>query len=254
MFIYNISQLIRYNVHIGHYKWNSDYRITYFFLGLRNFIYIINLYYTLYTLKSVIYNFYNLGILDQRILVVNNINFPVSSELYNNECIGKERIWYLNRKWTGGLLTNQKELSHYNEKLFLKFYNMGSGSLLPSFVFVSNIEMSSSCIYEAIALNIANASLFDTDLGVYGILYKLCSNDDSFAAMTLFSRILLKAYIKSVFDKKKVLSIQALVNNNNKVGKRLERWKGKGDFVRDLIERRERLLKFKRRESRLNKA
>lgn len=202
MFVYSIRQLINYNVHIGHYKWVSDFRISYFFLGLRNFIYIINLYFTLYTLKSVIYNLYNLGLINQRILIVNNVNYPISS-MYND--IEKNRLWYVSKKWIGGLLTNQRDLYVYNEKLFSKFYDVGFSSLLPSFIFVSNIEMTSSCIYEAIILKISNSSLFDTNLGLYGIFYKLCSNDDNFAIMMLFSRILLKTYLKSIYDKTKLL-------------------------------------------------
>lgn len=202
MFVYSIRQLIKYNVHLGHFKWISDNRVSYFFLGLRNCLYIINLYCTLYILKCFIYNVYNLGLIDQRVLVVNNVHFDWSS-LYSK--IVQNRLWFVNKRWTGGLLTNQKNLYIYNEKLFLNFYKAGYSSLLPSLVFVSNIEMSSSCIYEAIILNISNGSLFDTNLGFYGIFYKLCSNDDSFSVMLLFSRILSKTYLKSFYDKIKIL-------------------------------------------------
>lgn len=213
MFIYSIRQLLKSNVHLGHYKWNSDYRLTYFFLGLRNSIYIINLYHSLYILKCLIYNIYNLGLLNQRILIVNNVNFKILRISDNFE---KNRIWYLSKKWIGGLLTNQRNLYIYNEKLFLKFYNVGYGSLLPSLAFIANIEKSSSSIFEAIILNIANASLFDTNLGFYGIFYKLCSNDDSYSVMMLFSRILLKTYIKSIYDKVKVLIKKSIKKQRKK--------------------------------------
>jgi len=93
----------------------------------------------------------------------------------------------------------------YNEKLFKRKYRVNYKTILPSFVFVSNVENSSSCVFEAIVLKIPNSSLFDTNLGFYGILYKLASNDENFIVMSLFSKILAKIYVKSVFDKKKEL-------------------------------------------------
>lgn len=201
MIIYTIKQLIKSNVHLGHYKWESDYKLVYFLLGIRNSIHIINIYNTLYILKCLLYNIYNLGLINQRVLVVNNVNFPLKSKA---DELNKKRIWYLSKKWVGGLLTNQRDLYVYNEKLFLRYYKTGFRALLPSLVFVSNIEKSSSCIYEAIVLNILNSSLFDTNLGLYGIFYKLCSNDDNYGVMVLFSKILVKTYIKSIYDKAKI--------------------------------------------------
>lgn len=202
MIIYTLKQLIKNNVHLGHYVWECDYRLIFFLLGVRNSIHIINIYNTLYMLKCLIYTIYNLGLINQRVLLVNNINYNIPSLLNK---FNKKKLWYLNDKWTGGILTNQKHIYVYNEKLFYKYYNLGYKSILPSFVFVSNIENSSSCIFEAIILNILNSSLFDTNLGFYGILYKLCSNDDNFVIMSLFTKILAKTYIKSIYDKKKVL-------------------------------------------------
>jgi len=91
----------------------------------------------------------------------------------------------------------------YNEKLFKQKYNIKYKTILPSFVFASSLENTGSCVFEAIILRIPNSSLFDTNLGFYGILYKLASNDENFMVMTLFSKILAKTYVKSIFDKKK---------------------------------------------------
>jgi hypothetical protein len=114
--------------------------------------------------------------------------------------------------------------------------------LLPSLVFVSNIEKSSSCIYEAIILNIANSSLFDTNLGLYGIFYKLCSNDDNFGVMTLFSKLLVKTYLKSIYDKTKIwikttlslkTRIRAKRNAKIKISKRLKKKLKKPNFLKN---------------------
>ena len=202
MIIFTIKTLIKYNVHIGHYKWECDYRLSYLLLGIRNSIHIINIYNTIYVLKRILYIIYNLGVINQRILIVNNINFKLKSFLDN---LNKNKIWYINRKWIGGLLTNQKHLYTFNEKIFKQYYDVGYKSILPSFIFTSNMENSGSCLFESMILNIPNSSLIDSNMGFYGVMYKLSSNDDNFIVMNLFSKIIAKIYIKSIFDRKKNL-------------------------------------------------
>lgn len=195
MLSYILKELVRYNVHLGHYYWECNNLLGYFLLGTRNLINIINIYNTIYNLRKILYIVFNLGIIKQRILLTNNIHYPIKSYLHK---INKDLI-YINKKWTGGLLTNQKELYIYNKDLFYKFYDLGYRSILPAFVFVTNIENNSSCIFEAMILNIINSSLFDTNLNYYGIFYKICSNDENFAIMMFFVRIIAKIYIKGSY-------------------------------------------------------
>lgn len=195
MLSYILKELVRYNVHLGHYYWECNNLLGYFLLGTRNLINIINVYNTIYNLKKILYIVFNLGIIKQRILLTNNIHYPIKSYLHK---LNKDLI-YINKKWTGGLLTNQKELYIYNKELFYKFYDLGYRSILPAFVFVTNIENNSSCIFEAMILNIINSSLFDTNLNYYGIFYKICSNDENFAIMMFFIRIIAKVYIKGAY-------------------------------------------------------
>ena len=195
--IYTIKQFIKSGVHLGHYKWECDYRLSYFLLGMRNFVHIINLYYTLFILRQGLYIAYNVCLLNQRILVANNVGYKLSVSF---EKINKEQLWYINNKWISGLLSNQKEILLNNEKLFLKFYNLGYNSLLPAYVFASNIKQTSSCIFESIILNIPCSSLIDSNIGFYGIFYGIPSNDDNFVTIYLFSRLFLKIYLKSIYD------------------------------------------------------
>jgi len=214
MLSYALRELVRYNVHIGHYYWECDFRLDYFLIGYRNLIHIINLFNTIYNLKKILFIIYNLGLTKQRILLVNNINYELKSNLHK---LNKNKLWYINNKWIGGLLTNQKHIYIYNEKLFKKYYEVGYKSILPSFVFSSNIENNGSSVFEASILNIVNSSLFDSNLGFYGILYKIPSNDDNFAIMFFFIKILAKIYIKSIYwNIKKLIATKDFIKAKKK--------------------------------------
>ena len=207
--IYTIKQFIKSGVHLGHYKWECDYRLSYFLLGIRNSIHIINLYYTLFILKKALYISYNMSILNQKILVVNNVGYNLD---LNFEKIDQKFLWFINNKWISGLLSNQKEIFLNNENLFLKFYNLGSNSLLPSYVFGSNIQSTSSCIFESIVLNIPCSALIDSNIGYYGIFYGIPSNDDNFVSIYLFTRLFIKMYLKAVYDNINSLKIKKNIN------------------------------------------
>ena len=214
--IYTIKQFIKSGVHLGHYKWECDYRLSYFLLGVRNFIHIINLYYTLFILKQGLYIAYNACILHQRLLVANNVGYKLSVTF---EKINKEQLWYINNKWISGLLSNQKEILSNNEKLFLKFYNLGYKALLPGYVFASNIRQTSSCIFESVILNIPCSALIDSNIGFYGIFYGIPSNDDNFVTIYLFSRLFMKIYLKSIFDNINNLKISYEKEKINKLAR-----------------------------------
>lgn len=210
--IYTIKQFIKSGVHLGHYKWECDYRLSYFLLGLRNSIHIINLYYTLFILKKALYIAYNMCILNQKILVVNNVGYKLN---LNFDKISQKRLWFINNKWIGGLLSNQKEIFFNNEKLFLQFYNLGYNSLLPAYVFTSNINNTGSCIFESIILNIPCSTLIDSNIGYYGIFYGIPSNDDNFVSIYLFTRLFIKIYLKGIYDNINSLRINNSINRKN---------------------------------------
>jgi ribosomal protein S2 len=94
----------------------------------------------------------------------------------------------------------------------LKFYNLGYNSLLPSYVFASNIKQTSSCIFEAITLNIPCSTLVDSNIGHYGIFYGIPSNDDNFVTIYLFTRLFVKIYLKSIYDNIKNLKLSIKQN------------------------------------------
>ncbi len=195
--LYTIKQFIKNGVHMGHYKWECDYRLSYFLLGMRNSIHIINLYYTLFILKQALYVSYNICLLGQKLLVVNDFGYPIGTDFKD---IKIKQLWYINNKWIGGALSNQREIFLNNDKLYLKFYGLGYNSLLPSYVFASNVKETKSCIFEAIVLNIPCSTLMDSNMGLYGIFYGIPSNDDNFVSAYLFTKLFIKMYLKSIFD------------------------------------------------------
>lgn len=207
--IYTIKQFIKSGVHLGHYKWECDYRLSYFLLGMRNSIHIINLYYTLFILKKSLYIAYNMCILNQKILIVNNAGYKLK---LNFNKINQKYMWFINNKWISGLLSNQKEIFFNNEKIFLKFYNLGYNSLLPGYVFASNVNNTSSCIFESIVLNIPCSALIDSNMGYYGIFYGIPSNDDNFVSIYLFTRLFIKMYLKAIYDNINSLKIKKKLN------------------------------------------
>jgi len=201
-------------VHIGHYYWEINSVQGYMVMGIRNLISIINIYNTIYSLKRVLFIIYNLSARKQRILLANNINYEINRNFLH--ILDKNKLWYIDNNWTGGLLTNQKHIYVYNEKLFKKYYKIGYKSILPSFVFSSNIETNKSSIFEAMVLNIVNSSLYDSNLNFYGILYKIPSNDDNFVIMIFFVKILAKIYIRSMYENiKKVIQLKDLKSLKN---------------------------------------
>lgn len=210
--IYTIKQFIKSGVHLGHYKWECDYRLSYFLLGLRNSIHIINLYYTLFILKKALYIAYNMCILNQKLLVVNNASYKLD---LNFNKINQKRLWFINNKWKGGLLSNQKEIFFNNEKLYLQHYDLGYNALLPAYVFSSNIKNTSSCIFESILLNIPCSALIDSNIGFYGIFYGIPSNDDNFVSIYLFTRLFIKIYFKSIYDNINSLKINSKLNKKD---------------------------------------
>ena len=98
--LYTIKQFIKYGVHLGHYKWECDYRLSYYLLGVRNSIHILNLYYTLFILKQALYITYNVCLLGQKLLVANNANYKLKSIFEDiNKVVNQNQLWYINNKW-----------------------------------------------------------------------------------------------------------------------------------------------------------
>ena len=197
MINYNFKQLIKKGVHLGHYKWESDYKLSFFLLGLRNSLHIININYTIYVLRRVLHIVYNVSKLSQKILIVNNNSY---NTLFNKKFFSHKPFLYVNKKWKGGLLTNHKNIRKYNFKLFNNYLSLKNMYILPSFIFVSNYNETNSSIYESIILNIPTSSLIDTDNTLYGIHYGIPSNNQSIITKNFFNLLFIKTSLEALCD------------------------------------------------------
>lgn len=195
MINYNFKQLIKKGVHLGHYKWECDYKISFFLLGLRNSLHIINLNYTMYLLRRVLYVVYNISKLNQKILLINNNEHNI---LFNNFKKHQNYFLYINSKWKGGLLTNHKHIRKYNLKLLKLFPSLQNMHILPSFIFVSNFKETSSSIFESIILNIPTSGLINSTSILYGIHYGIPSNNESIISKNLFNILLIKTTLEAL--------------------------------------------------------
>lgn len=202
MINFNIKQLIQKGVHLGHYKWECDYKISYYLLGLRNFLHILNINYTIYILKRILYLVYYISKLNQKILLINN-NFynNLINKFYNYD----KNFCLLNYKWKGGLLTNQKNIRKYNIKLLKNYKNLKKMELLPSFIFISNINKNLVSVYESILLNIPTSALINSNLNLYGIHYPIPANNESIITINFFNLLLIKSCLESI--NKNIISI-----------------------------------------------
>lgn len=202
MINFNIKQLIQKGVHLGHYKWECDYKVSYYLLGLRNFLHILNLNYTIYILKRVLYIVYYISKLNQKILIINNNSYNILINKFFNYNIN---FYLLNNKWKGGLLTNQKNIRKYNFKLLTNYKNLKKMELLPSFIFVSNINKNFVSIYESILLNIPTSALVNSNFNLYGIHYPIFANNESIISINFFNLLLIKSCLESI--NKNIISI-----------------------------------------------
>lgn len=197
-----IQRLLDCGMQWGHWKWECDYRLSCFLLGLRNYIHIINLFYTLFILKQALYVTYNMCISHQKILVANDIGYKFDMTF---EKIDVKYLWYLNDNWICGLLSNQKGIFLNNYQMFVNTYGEGYSCLLPSYVFASNVKETKSCVFEAMLLGIPNSALIDSNMGDFGIFYGIPANDDNFVSIYMFTKLFIRTFFKGIYDNLKNL-------------------------------------------------
>ena len=127
-----LVQMLWANVHLGHRRKFLNVKIKPYLLGLRNDVYILNLFKTIYQLKLIMSIITNLISLRNKLLVIkdkDSFNFK-SSLIFKN-------VYFYDKKWIGGLLTNFKRIKY---GLKFKEENSSRGGLrrmkrFPSLVF-----------------------------------------------------------------------------------------------------------------------
>lgn len=222
MINYNFKQLVKKGVHLGHYQWDTDYKISFYLLGLRNNLHIININYTIYILKRVLHIIWNISKFNQKILLINNNG---CNTILDNYVKFYKRFLYVNNKWKGGLLTNHKNIRKYNFDLLNNYQSLQYMYILPAIVFASNFKETNSSLYESIILNIPTSGLLNSNTNLYGLHYGIPSNDNSLYTKNFFNLLLLKCSIESLNNN--IISIYKKVKINKLKKVKYRKWRKK---------------------------
>lgn len=201
------KQMINNSVHIGH-----DIRITlvansWFFKGKRQYIFIIDIMFTIWLFRWVI-NLYT-RILYKRgtILFVNNLNVMADLiELWAK----KSAQPFSNLKWYVGTLTNIKsliglfELMKFEKRKEKKYihntYGLMKMKRIPNALFLSSLGTSIKAKWEAMYLKLPCVGIIDTNVSSFGITLPLPGNDQSIDSLNYFYSCINKIIIIGKFS------------------------------------------------------
>lgn len=203
----NISQMVSSNVHLGHQKNFLDVKIKPFLLGYRSNIYILNLSYTLLQFKILIAFIINLISLRQKILIVKDRDY-----LNFRPLLAVRNVFYYDKKWTGGVLTNFKKVRNC-EKFKRKnttFNSLRIMRSMPSLTFFFDADLSHWALMETVNLEIPNAAIIDTNVNLLTYInYPIVGNNKAFESIFLYLHLIRNAALKG--RQKELLKILKLV-------------------------------------------
>lgn len=216
---FNLKNLIKIRLHLGHKNENLNTNLTSYIYGTRHNINIYNLdklwkpyrylFYSLVQNFSKRNNFFIIG---------TNKHLPMSSLLENilkeyPFSIDKQKSFYvsgyMDKKWISGLFTNWKIFSEFIQYLdnpqfkfkkkykFQKYFyylkgirNLYSMPIPDFFVFLDKNE---EALYELKQLQVPLIGLVDTDMNPKDFLYSFLSNNDSIENIEFFFDFLKEA-------------------------------------------------------------
>lgn len=198
-----LVQMLWANVHLGHRRKFLNVKIKPYLLGLRNDVYILNLFKTIYQLKLIMSIITNLISLRNKLLVIKDkdaFNFKVSLFFKN--------VYFYDKKWIGGLLTNFKRIKY---GLKFKEENSSRGGLrrmkrFPSLVFFFDVDLSFWAVAEASNLDLPIAAVIDSNINFLNIInYFVVGNNKSFESSYLYLNLLRNSVLKG--HQKEILKI-----------------------------------------------
>ncbi len=190
----SLLQLLVSNVHLGHTRKCSNSKIKPFLLGHRNDIYLLNVNYTLQQFKLLSTFLINIISLRQKFLIVkdrDSCQFKDSIKIKN--------VFYFDKKWIGGLLTNFKKIrnSEKFKREHVSFNSMAAMRYMPSCVFFFDVNLSHWALKESMNLEIPISAIVDSDVKyLNSINYPVVGNNKSFECLFLYSSLLKNSVIK----------------------------------------------------------
>lgn len=203
----NLKQMLVSNVHLGHTRKFLNVKIKPYLLGYRSNIYILNLTHTLYQFKVFANIIINLVSLRQKILIIKDrdlFNFRPLLELRN--------IYYYDKKWIGGVLTNFKKVRH-SDKFKLEnssFSSLGAMRYMPSMIFFFDADLSHWALVEASNLEIPVTAVIDSNVKLVNrINYPIVGNNKAFEPLFLYVNLIRNSAIKG--RQKELLKILRII-------------------------------------------
>ena len=200
----NIDQLLVVNAHLGHTRKFFNSKIKPYLIGQRADIYLINISNTVHQFKILLSVLVNLFSLRKKLLIVKDFAFFDFKIIMSNS-----NIYYYDKKWIGGLLTNFKKVRR-NSKFIKSKNNLENMKSLPSIIFFLDINFSYWAILEAVNLDIPIAAIIDTNTNsIVNINYPIAANNKSFESNLLFLYMIKNALLKG--QQKEVLKVLRIV-------------------------------------------
>ncbi len=223
MGVMTIKELLEAGVHFGHQtnRWNP--KMKRFIFGERNGIYLIDLQQTVERFEAA-YNFVRDSVANgEAVLFVGTKR--QAAEIVEEEA-KRCRMFYVNQRWLGGMLTNfetlrrsiaklkkfesilagdtperltKKELGQMDkERVKLEKYLSGIKGMatLPSCVFILDTRVEHIAVKEANRLEIPVVAIVDTNCNPEGINYPIPGNDDAIRAIKLITSRIAEACIE----------------------------------------------------------
>lgn len=186
-----IGQMIVSNIYLGT---NDEYissAVKPYLLGKRNGFYIINLSFTYLQFKVLMNFIMNVVSLRRKILIVKE------NDVFNlNLLINYSNIFYCDKRWIGGALTNHKVV-RLCDKFNQRNYALNSLLMMkyiPSLLFLFDPNISMSALFEGFNLKIPISGIVNTNcLFFESINYPVVGNNDSYESIYLYMYVIKNA-------------------------------------------------------------
>jgi small subunit ribosomal protein S2 len=221
--VVTMKELLEAGVHFGHQvkRWNP--KMKKYIFGQRNGIYIIDLQKTV-KMFEVAYNFVkDLSSRGETILLVGT---KKQAQDVIFEEAQRARVFYVNQRWLGGMLTNFKTIKqgieklkriekmkedgtydlltkkevakHETERMRLEKHLSGVKEMneLPGAIFLIDPKKESIAVAEARKLSIPIVALVDTNCDPDDVDYVIPGNDDAIRSIRLLTSRIADAYIE----------------------------------------------------------
>jgi len=187
----SIEQLLLVNAHLGHTRKFLNIKVKPYLMGQRVNIYLINVSYTTQQFKVFLNVLMNLFSLRKKLLIIKDYTFFNFKLIMSNSL-----IYYYDKKWIGGILTNFKKVRR-NLKFLNSKNSLQEMKSLPAMVFFLDINFSYWPILEAMNLDIPISAIIDTNSKwIDTINYPIAANNKSFEVNVLFLHMIKNALIR----------------------------------------------------------